>query len=899
MDEMHGKIETWKRLIHLEKLRYVLEDIQMNIRARPDNKSNENILKLLLPLHHVADKCRTADNPNCETGKEIAELTKLLCSLLTNVPDGNNSILTYHEQIISDLKQDKSNSVALLCLEANLIFFTFVEELHMMNKQTQVEMENTKFALYAPELPELVETKSPNIVPAYTMINVKKASSLMLSLQECLKKWKQLFKYNIKDIVKNWEPTLVLRILITAGEYSRLHRYEECEIEAWTLAYRLASEIDDCHGIIYVTARCISLRQINYNWIDVAKQYAIKHKNSEDKNITNTIAMFWISLADLYFEYEEYDDAKKLLFEARNLPGISFFGTNQADYLFSYDVVFTTAINLAMRINSLLSFRGISPDLVRHLKSAQSLGAVLRVAELLKSLCYIDLSRSQLDDCEVKLQGLEHMLGLETVQSPKVKPVEQTSAYLAVTPTKIVNDPIRDTPQHSASPILGKRVFSLPKFTLHTECNCYMCDNVSYQYLVFATTYIRAQLYAMQNQVAIALDHFYGAFEIRQRLFKEEESVLFENRPDNKTGVKRFSWQTRFYIIDYIHLLIDFCYFLKTNVPSRQQNAFDIANLAIDICHKYKLEGHPVYMSAKELALDNDFQSIMEFLDCSTFTVPQPHDIDVTRYTKASTDSNVCVTPSAQNHQPKKPLSIRRKRSPVALNVAKINIIWSDDEDDDSLSPPLITRSTRKLKITGAKLTTRKNLEEDLSDDDNSNIKDSTPKKTKSEYDLNGGDSTQKKSTKDIIIKIVPLVPDISETLMDLIDKSDVPATMENIDELIKKVESLKINSRKTPRRMNLGDKTKLTVADHNKNVNQALELLKDIAINEKADENIDPLTPTKIDKQIQDQKTPQSERKFFKTGILKKYENVKLNINNETHNIRTRSSLRKAKEKL
>lgn len=283
-------------------------------------------------------------------------------------------------------------------------------------------------------------------------------------------------------------------------------------------------------------------------------------------------------------------------------------------------MLFTTTVNLSVRINSLLSFRGISPDLVRHLKSAQSLGAVLRVAELLKSLCYIDLSRSQLNDCEVKLQGLEHMLGIETFHSSmNVKPVKQTSsAYLAVTPTKIVNDPIRDIPQHSASPVLGKRVFDLPKFTLHTNCDCYMCGNVSYQYLVFAATYIRAQLYALQNQATIALDHFYGAFEIRQKLFKEEESALPENWPDDEIGVKRFSWQARFYIVDYIHLLIDFCYFLKTNVTSRQQNAFDVANLAIDICRRYKLEGHPVYVSARELELDNDFQPLLESSGCSS-----------------------------------------------------------------------------------------------------------------------------------------------------------------------------------------------------------------------------------------------------------------------------------------
>ncbi|KMQ90949.1 hypothetical protein RF55_9237 [Lasius niger] len=760
-----------------------------------------------------------------------------------------------------------------------------------------MEMENTKFALYAPKIPELTEIKSPNIVPAYTMINVKRASSLTLSLQKCLKKWKQLFECDINEIVKNWEPTLVLRLLITAGEYSRLYRYEDCEAEAWTLAYRLATEIDDYHTIIYVTGRCISLRQIDYNWIAVAKEYAIKHKDSKDKNVTDAIAMFWISLADLYFECGKYDDAKQLLAEARSLPGISFFGKSQTDYLFSYDVLFTTTVNLSVRINSLLSFRGISPDLVRHLKSAQSLGAVLRVAELLKSLCYIDLSRSQLNDCEVKLQGLEHMLGIETFHSSmNVKPVKQTSsAYLAVTPTKIVNDPIRDIPQHSASPVLGKRVFDLPKFTLHTNCDCYMCGNVSYQYLVFAATYIRAQLYALQNQATIALDHFYGAFEIRQKLFKEEESALPENWPDDEIGVKRFSWQARFYIVDYIHLLIDFCYFLKTNVTSRQQNAFDVANLAIDICRRYKLEGHPVYVSARELELDNDFQPLLESSGCS---IPQPYDIDVTSYAEVPTNSNVCVTPSVQNHHSKKPLSIRRRRSPIALKITKINMVWSDDEDDDSSSPPLITRAARKSKLQNAKLITRKILEEDLSDDVNSNMKDSVPIITKSEHDLNeDGDSTQRKSIKDIMIKVAPLVPDISQTLMDLIDESNVPATMENIDELIEKVKSLKINSSTTLRRKNFSDKTKLTAVDYNKNVNRALELLKNIEINEKADET--PFTPTKVDKQIQDLKTPHHEKKFFKTGILKQtIENAKLNIN-EMHNTRTtRSSVRKAKKK-
>jgi predicted nucleic-acid-binding protein len=263
-----------------------------------------------------------------------------------------------------------------------------------------------------------------------------------------------------------------------------------------------------------------------------------------------------------------------------------------------------------MKINSLLSSRGISPDLVRRLKAAQSLGAVMRTAELLKALCYIDLSRSQLNDCEVKLQGLEHILDIETFQlSMNSKPIQMFSTHLA-TPTRFV-DPVRDISEHNTSPVLAKQVFDLPKFALHVDCDCYKCGNISYRYLVFATTYIRAQLCVLQNQDT-ALDYFHGAFKIRQKLFVEKETVLSENWPLDETGVKRFSWQARFYIADYVQLLIDFCYFLKTNVTSKEQDALDIISLAINVCRKYKLESHPVYVSAKELALDNDFQPVLD-----------------------------------------------------------------------------------------------------------------------------------------------------------------------------------------------------------------------------------------------------------------------------------------------
>lgn len=123
---------------------------------------------------------------------QYAQVIQLLGHYLLG-SDHDSSVLEYYKLTISDLKLNGLNSMAVLCLEANLSFFMFVEELHIMNKQTHTEIENTKFALYAPKLPELLETKSPNVVPAYTMINIKKVSSLMLNMQNSLKKWSQLF----------------------------------------------------------------------------------------------------------------------------------------------------------------------------------------------------------------------------------------------------------------------------------------------------------------------------------------------------------------------------------------------------------------------------------------------------------------------------------------------------------------------------------------------------------------------------------------------------------------------------------------------------------------------------------------------------------------------------------
>lgn len=294
------------------------------------------------------------------------------------------------------------------------------------------------------------------------------------------------------------------------------------------------------------------------------------------------------------------------------------------------------------------------------------------------------------------------------------------------------------------------------------------------------------------------------------------------------------------------------------------------------------------------------------------FMVPQPHDIDISDHAKIPIDPNVCVTPS-QNYRVKKPVSIRRRKSPVALKLTKVNMIWSDDEDDDSLSPPA-THSNRKFKPR-TNLVKRKILEEDLADDvANLNIEDSVSKETKLE-DLNEDRSNiQMKSIRDVMTKVTSVVPDISKSLMNLIE-TDSPATIDNIDKLIESVEKLKIKSKT---RKSVKDTKQLTAADYNKNIDQAIELLKDMAVKENKNENIDSSTLIKsetVDKLQKKIPEIHNEKKFFKTRSLReciehagtslkneskntRSKHAKLLLNNEDHGTRTtRSSIRKCQK--
>lgn len=114
--------------------------------------------------------------------------------------DHDEDILDYLKQAISNLKRVEMNN-SVLCLQANLEFYIFVNQLRNMCKKTETEMENTKFALYAPKVSEIGEEETHNVIPTYSMINIKEDSRIMMHLQTPLKKWNKYFHQNIVSLI--------------------------------------------------------------------------------------------------------------------------------------------------------------------------------------------------------------------------------------------------------------------------------------------------------------------------------------------------------------------------------------------------------------------------------------------------------------------------------------------------------------------------------------------------------------------------------------------------------------------------------------------------------------------------------------------------------------------------
>ncbi|XP_015510273.2 uncharacterized protein LOC107217301 isoform X1 [Neodiprion lecontei] len=670
----------------------------------------------------------------------------------------------YLKRAIIKLKEDKTASNLHLVTAANLDFYTFVVNLHDIIDHTKAEMQTTKFALRAAKSasPEGEPNKSDAVVPAYTKINIVEDSQLFVNLNQALSNWSLCIENNVNNPIEEWHLLMMLRTLVIVGEFCRLHHFSMLEGKAWNLAYKLASNLKDASTCLYVVGRSISLWNVNNDWIKTGNELMTELQTSSEPESNDAIAFFCLGLSKFYFEIGKYEEGAKILDRTVTLPSVHRlknvqlfllsmktalqnypFCSNdtrcqkQMTYLvkclysllvlmeyspqpragvkkkqlYTSEILLTCTAHLSLCMNSLLSFKEISSHLTNRLKLAQSSGLTLRVAECLKNLCYIDLSRMQLDDCLVKLQGLEYILDIEHIK-------ESQNTKNPETLTTGLNKPgCRDSCVNDSSPVFRKTVFKQPKFLEHINCLCYKCSSVCYQHLVLASTHIRAQLYFLQGYLNEAMSHFGGAFVLQRKMlqFKHCDKFAWQNVPESDS-VKQHPWKCYYNAVEHVLFLINFSRFIRELEFDDRQDGMSVALQAVDICERFHLQSHPVYVSAKEMVFEYQFCNMFQdSADFDKFTVPDPSSINVNKYicTSSNIESSKITTP-AMKSRVKKPRTIRRNKTPPLLKLTKVSIDL--DEYEDVSQSPKSSRQGPKASRDHAfpKSVRRKNLEKYL-----------------------------------------------------------------------------------------------------------------------------------------------------------------------------------------
>ncbi|XP_046747524.1 uncharacterized protein LOC124411978 [Diprion similis] len=642
----------------------------------------------------------------------------------------------YLKRAIVKLKEDKITSNLHLATAASFDFYTFVVNLHNIIDHTKAEMRTTKFALCASKSasPEGEPSNSDNVVPAYTKINIGEDSQLFANLHQALNNWSLCIENNVNNHIGEWHSLMMLRTLVIAGEFCRLHHFSMLESKAWNLAYKLASNLKDASTCLQVVGRSISLRTIDSDWIRTANKLMTELQTSSDTESNDAIAFFCLGLSKFYFEIGKHEDGAKLLDRTVALPtvhplkNIQLFLLSMKTALQNYpfcsndtrskkhmiylvkclysflvlmeyspqprvgakkkqlytsEILLTCTADLSLSMNSVLSFKEISSHLTNRLKLAQSSGLTLRVAECLKNLCFIDLSRMHLDDCLVKLQGLEYILDIEHI-------TESQNTNNPETQTMGLNEPgCRDSRVNDSSPVFRKTVFKQPQFLEHKNCLCYKCSSVYYQNLVLASTRIRAQLYFLQGYLKEAMSHFSGAFTLQRKMLwsKHPETFAWQNVPESNR-VKRHPWKCYYNAVEYVLFLINFSRFIRELDSDDKQNGISVALEAVDICERFHLQSHPIYVSAKEMVFEYQFcNRFQDAADFGKFTVPDPGSIDVNKYicTSSNIETSKITTP-AMKPCVRKPRTIRRNKTPPLLKLTKVSIDL-DEYEDVSQSP--------------------------------------------------------------------------------------------------------------------------------------------------------------------------------------------------------------------
>ncbi|PNF23528.1 hypothetical protein B7P43_G05592 [Cryptotermes secundus] len=175
---------------------------------------------------------------------------------------------------------------------------------------------------------------------------------------------------------------------------------------------------------------------------------------------------------------------------------------------------------------------------------SQKLGLATRTAQFLNVLAQVDAMCCNANDCQVKLQGMEGLLQLESrfqpydiasknrkidADSERCHELEQMTLERSARIAEFRDIPKVPWRNRSpcGSPNLRKLVFVLPSFVKHpTDCQCHMCNTLALQTLALNAVCIQAQVYNIQSELKEALEFFEGGLQLCQQLIYKQLELI-------------------------------------------------------------------------------------------------------------------------------------------------------------------------------------------------------------------------------------------------------------------------------------------------------------------------------------------------------------------------------------
>ncbi|KDR18757.1 hypothetical protein L798_06435 [Zootermopsis nevadensis] len=545
-------------------------------------------------------------SPNCSM--QVEGLLAYLPSLwISGTTEEFSDVVCSVKNILETLKKE-NQSVEIgkeryLCLLGNLYYWLFLCQLRLMRLKQEEEVLSsniipTKFQSQQEDNHDPLETC--DVTPAYRNLNLENESQILETLNEAVACWTSALQNGF--IAASQGPLCYIEV---AAHLYDLYGYVAWSLRSWCLYFKYAETLDNKEamllGLCHILEWCTCGRT-ECKLLTRAQDITSLLKLEDDKEFASQLLFhkYWLSRGRHCLrnkKFVEVGDCLEKLVAFTKRENIQHFTQSilyvQTALLICQcmcvpypDIVTWPSKSDRDVMNEATRTYGNAMSLLKQVKMtpaenaqvlylmlevsqwlgqlclelfwprearcfmkgdlilSQKLGLATRTAQFLNLLAQVDVMCCNVNDSQVKLQGIEGLLQLESRFQPyditsknhnTDENSELSSQLERLTLERSVRIaefrdisrlPLRNR-SPCASPNLRKITFVLPSFVRHgADCKCNMCNTFALQALAMGAVFIQAEVYKIQSELKEALEFFEGGLQLyKQLIYKQHELI--------------------------------------------------------------------------------------------------------------------------------------------------------------------------------------------------------------------------------------------------------------------------------------------------------------------------------------------------------------------------------------